>query len=83
MTKKEICQILKIDNGTLKNWERDRPQLHEIVISHFQENKKMNIDVNNPEHMIKEIIDDLKGSSPKQIKIIYHCLKMTLEEIID
>lgn len=43
MTKKEICEILKIDNGTLKNWERDRPELHTIVMKHFEKKKSFQI----------------------------------------
>ena len=37
MTKKEISQILGVDQNTIKNWEKNRPELHKIVMSHFDE----------------------------------------------
>ena len=52
MTKKEISEILGIDQNTIKNWERNRPELHKIVMEHF-ENNKTYPDFNNPEYRKK------------------------------
>jgi len=80
MTKKEICEILNIDNGTLKNWERARPEVYKIVMKHFEE-KKEYPDLTNPDYMINEISNDLKKLPINQIKIIYYTIKTKLAEM--
>ena len=80
MTKKEICEILKIDNGTLKNWERDRPELHKIVIEHF-ENNKVYPDVNNPDYLKKEMIKAIDTLPHTKVKKFYHLMMAELAEM--
>ena len=82
MTKNNIAQLFNITRQTLNNWEKEKPELYKIINEHFsQETKKKNIDVNNPEHMIQEIVEDLKKLPPSQIKIIFYSIKMKLAEI--
>ena len=80
MTKKEISQILGVDQNTIKNWEKNRPELHKIVMEHF-ENKKDCPDFESPEYMINEIMNDLNKLPLRQIKIIYYTIKTKLAEI--
>ena len=77
-----IAELTGKPKSTLYEWKRNEKnrQLYE-VLAEYVELKDVNL--NSPEYMIQEIVEDLKGSSPKQIKIIYHCIKMKLEEIID
>lgn len=80
MTKKEICEILSIDNGTLKNWETGRPEVYKIVMKHFEENKECP-DFENADYMINEISNDLKKLPLNQIKVIYYTIKTKLAEM--
>lgn len=80
MTKKEISEILGVDQNTIKNWERNRPELHKIVMSHFEEEKKFT-DFENPQYMINEITNDLKKLPLNQIKIIFYTIKTKLAEM--
>jgi len=80
MTKKEISQILGIDQNTIKNWERNRPELHKIVMEHFE--KKNNCpDYENEDYMINEISNDLKKLPLRQVKIIFYTIKTKLAEM--
>lgn len=80
MTKKEISQILGIDQNTIKNWERNRPELHKIVMKHFEEKKECP-DYENADYMINEISNDLKKLPLNQIKIIFYTIKTKLAEM--
>ena len=80
MTKKEICEILKIDNGTLKNWERDRPELHKVVMSHF-ENEKECPDLNNIDFLKKEMIKAIDKLPKHKTKKFYHLMMAELAEM--
>lgn len=80
MTKKEISQILGVDQNTIKNWERNRPELHKIVMSHFEDNKECP-DFENEDYMINEITNDLKKLPLNQIKIVYYTIKTKLAEM--
>jgi len=80
MTKKEICEILKIDNGTLKNWERDRPELHKVVISHFEENKEYP-NLNNPDYLKSEMIKAIDKLPEHKTKKFYHLMMAELAEM--
>ena len=79
MTKKEICEILKIDNGTLKNWERDRPELHKVVMQHFNEEKCM--DLNNIEYLKREMIKATDKLPENKTKKFFHLMMAELEEM--
>ena len=80
MKKYEIAEILDVDTKTLNNWEKNRPELHKIVMEHF-ENKKDCPDFESPEYMINEIMNDLNKLPLRQIKIIYYTIKTKLAEI--
>ena len=80
MTKKEISQILGIDQNTFKNWERNRPELHKIVMKHFEENKNYP-NLEDKSYMIKEINNDLQKLPLRQVKIIYYTIKTKLAEM--
>lgn len=79
MTKKEISEILGIDQNTIKNWERNRPQLHKIVMDHFEQEPIMP-DLNDKEFLKKEInkaIDRLPRSKAKKF---YHMIMAELSD---
>lgn len=79
MTKKEISEILGIDQNTIKNWERNRPELHKIVMSHF-ENEPVMPNLNDKEFLKKEInkaIDQLPQSRAKKF---YHIIMAELSD---
>jgi len=80
MTKKEISQILGIDQNTIKNWERNRPELHKIVMEHFEKNNNCP-DYENEDYMINEISNDLKKLPLRQVKIIFYTIKTKLAEM--
>ena len=80
MTKKEISQILGIDQNTFKNWERNRPELHKIVMEHFKE-KKDYPNFEDKTYMTKEINNDLQKLPLRQVKIIYYTIKTKLAEM--
>jgi len=80
MTKKEISEILGIDQNTIKNWERNRPKLHKIVMEHFNEKRECP-DYENADYMINEISNDLKKLPINQIKIIFYTIKTKLAEM--
>lgn len=80
MTKKEISEILGIDQNTIKNWERNRPELHKIVMEHFQENKTCP-DVNNPEYLKKEMIKAIDTLPHTKVKKFYHLMMAELAEM--
>lgn len=79
ITKKEISKILGIDQNTLKNWESNRPELHKIVINHFEKRKCS--DLENKEYLIKEIIEDLEKLPLNQVKVFQYMIKTKLAEM--
>ncbi|MFA5234894.1 MAG: helix-turn-helix transcriptional regulator [Sulfurimonas sp.] len=80
MTKKEISEILGIDQNTIKNWERNRPELHKIVMEHFQENRTYP-DINNPEYLKKEMIKAIDTLPHTKVKKFYHLMMAELAEM--
>jgi len=76
MTKKEISEILGIDQNTLKNWETGRPELHKIVMQHFEEEKCP--DMEDETYLKQEIIKKLDKLPKSQVKIIYHTIMLEL-----
>ncbi len=80
MTKKEICEKLTIDSGTLKNWETGRPELYQIVMKHFEDNKTFP-DLNNPEYLKEEMIKAIDTLPPAKIKRFYHLMMAELAEM--
>ena len=80
MTKKEISEILGIDQNTIKNWERNRPELHKIVMEHF-ENNETYPDFNNPEYLKKEMIKAIDTLPHAKIKKFYHLMMAELAEM--
>ena len=77
MTKKEISEILGIDQNTIKNWERNRPELHKIVMKHFEENKTYP-DLNNPEYLKNEMVKAINKLPEQKIKKFYHLMMAEL-----
>ena len=80
MTKKEISEILGIDQNTIKNWERNRPELHKIVMKHFEENKTYP-DLNNPEYLKNEMVKAINKLPEQKIKKFYHLMMAELSEM--
>ena len=80
MTKKEISEILGIDQDTIKNWERNRPELHKIVMKHFEENKTYP-DLNNPEYLKNEMVKAINKLPEQKIKKFYHLMMAELSEM--
>jgi len=80
MTKKEISEILGIDQNTIKNWERKRPILHKIVMEHFQEKEKYP-DLNNPDYLKQEIIKAIDKLPEQKTKKFYHLMMAELAEM--
>ena len=80
MTKKEISEILGIDQNTIKNWERKRPILHKIVMEHF-ENKKQYPDLNNPNYLKQEMIKAIDKLPEHKTKKFYHLMMAELAEM--
>ena len=80
MTKKEISQILGVDQNTIKNWEKNRPELHKIVMSHFEDNKTYP-DLNNPEYLKNEMIKAINKLPEQKIKKFYHLMMAELSEM--
>jgi hypothetical protein len=80
MKKYEIAELLGIDTKTLNNWKENRPELHKIVMSHFEkENNCPNYE--NEDYMINEISNDLKKLPLRQVKIIFYTIKTKLAEM--
>ena len=80
MTKKEISEILGVDQNTIKNWERKRPILHKIVMEHF-EGKKQFPDLNNSDYLRKEMIKAIDKLPEHKIKKFYHLMMAELAEM--
>jgi hypothetical protein len=80
MTKKEISEILGIDQNTIKNWERNRPELHKIVMEHFQE-KKTYPNINDPEYLKEEMIRAIETLPHVKVKKFYHLMMAELAEM--
>jgi phage terminase Nu1 subunit (DNA packaging protein) len=79
VTKKEISEILGIDQNTIKNWEKSRPNLHKIVMDHFESNP-ITPNLNDKEYLKREInkaIDQLPQSKAKKF---YHMIMAELTE---
>jgi len=74
-TKKEISKLLGIDQNTLKNWESNRPELHKIVMEHFDESKK---DLNNINYLQEEIIKTIKKLPEAKAKKFYYLMQIEL-----
>ncbi|MDD5212110.1 MAG: helix-turn-helix transcriptional regulator [Sulfuricurvum sp.] len=79
MTKKEISEILGIDQNTIKNWERNRPQLHKIVMDHF-ENNPVSHDLNDKEYLKNEINKAIDGLPQSKAKKFYHLIMAELSD---
>lgn len=79
MNKKEICEILEIDNGTLKNWEKNRPKLHTIVMKHFEEEN--HTDLNDIEYLKKEICKAIDKLPETKTKKFYHLMMAELADM--
>jgi hypothetical protein len=80
MTKKQICEILKIDSGTLKNWETGRPEVYKIVMNHF-ENKTNNANLDNEDDLNNEIMNTLNKLPMKTKKKFYYLMMAELTEL--
>jgi len=80
MTKKEISEILGIDQNTIKNWERNRPELHKIVMTHF-ENKNNCPDLNNIEYLRSEMKKAIDKLPEHKTKKFFHLMMAELAEI--
>jgi len=80
MTKKEISEILGIDQNTIKNWERKRPELHKIVMSYF-ENEKIYPDLNDPKFLKNEMIKAIDILPEHKTKKFYHLMMAELAEM--
>jgi hypothetical protein len=80
MTKKEISQILGVDQNTIKNWEKNRPELHKIVMSHFEKNKECP-DLSNPNYLKSEMIKAIDKLPEHKTKKFYHLMMAELAEI--
>lgn len=80
MTKKEISQILGIDQNTFKNWERNRPELHKIVMKHFDNNTGCP-DLNNPNYLKQEMIKAIDKLPEYKTKKFYHLMMAELAEM--
>ena len=80
MTKKEISQILRIDQNTIKNWERNRPELYKIVMNHFEE-EKIYPDLNNIDYLKKEMIKAIDELPKQKTKKFYHLMMAELAEM--
>ncbi len=80
MTKKEISEILGIDQNTIKNWERNRPELHKIVMEHFEE-YKIKPDLNNPEYLKEEMIKAIDKLPEHKTKKFFHLMMAELAEM--
>lgn len=79
MTKKEISEILGIDQNTIKNWERNRPQLHRIVMEHFEE-EHIRPDLGDKEYLKQEIIKAIDGLPQSKAKKFYHLIMAELSD---
>ena len=80
MKKEDIAKLFNISRQTLNNWEKDKPELYKIVMSHFEE--KTNCpNYESKEYMIKEISNDLKKLPLRQVKIIFYTIKTKLAEM--
>jgi len=79
VTKKEISEILGIDQNTIKNWERNRPQLHKIVMDHF-ENNPISHDLNDKEYLKNEINKAIDGLPQSKAKKFYHLIMAELSD---
>ena len=80
MTKKEISQILGVDQNTIKNWEKNRPELHKIVMKHFEDNKSFP-DLNNVDYLKQEMIKAIDKLPEQKTKKFYHLMMAELAEI--
>jgi transcriptional regulator with XRE-family HTH domain len=80
MTKKEISEIFGIDQNTIKNWERNRPELHKIVMEHFEKEKKCP-DLNNPKYIKEEMIKAIEFLPQAKLKKFYHLMMAELAEM--
>ena len=80
MTKKEISQILGIDQNTFKNWERNRPELHKIVMKHFSSDTECP-DLNNPKYLKEEMIKAIDKLPEHKTKKFYHLMMAELAEM--
>jgi len=79
VTKKEICEKLNIDSGTLKNWEKSRPELHKIVIEYFGNGEIPNL--NNVEYLKKEMMRAIDKLPEVKTKKFYHLMMAELAEM--
>ena len=79
MTKKEISRILRIDQNTFKNWEESRPELHRIVMDHFEKNPIMP-DLNDKEYLKLEINKAIDRLPQSKAKKFYHMIMAELTE---
>lgn len=80
MKKEDIAKLFNISRQTLNNWEKEKPELHKIVMKHFEEKKECP-DYENAEYMINEISNDLKKLPLNQIKVIFYTIKTKLAEM--
>ncbi|CAA6812687.1 MAG: Unknown protein [uncultured Campylobacterales bacterium] len=80
MTKKEISQILGIDQNTIKNWERTRPKLHNIVIEYFSKENQIK-DYNDIDFLKSEMIKAIDKLPDAKTKKFYHLMMAELSEL--
>lgn len=77
MNKSEISRVLGIDTKTIYNWEKNRPELYNIVMEHF-EGKKEYKDCNNVEFLKEEIFKALDKLPENQVKMYFHLIMAEL-----
>ena len=82
MKKTDIAKILKVDYKTLSNWEKNRPELYEIVMEHFEdESKKIYPDLNDPKFLKEEMQKAIDKLPNHKVKKFYHLMMAELAEI--
>jgi len=80
MKKYEIAELLGVDTKTLNNWKENRPELHKIVMEHFEERKNYP-DLNNPYYLKEEMIKAIDKLPEHKTKKFYHLIMAELAEL--
>jgi len=80
LKKEDIAKLFNISRQTLNNWEKDKPELYKIVMSHFEE-EKIYPDLNNIDYLKKEMIKAIDELPKQKTKKFYHLMMAELAEM--
>lgn len=80
MNKTEMANMLNMDYKTFRNWEKNRPEVFEIIRKHFEDEKEC-LNLNNENYLKSEMIKAIDKLPEHKRKKFFHLMMAELAEM--